>query len=164
MIRHDAYKLSGYLEVFRLRKGREPELLHSTKNTIYEDLQTNLRNVLISRSVEYGVDAVAWGSYDARGGTFVDSDWAGTTSSGTQGALKMTAVGSNQAKLSGTFNFSSTKLMNYFQVGRGYTPAGAGVDSLFTGLYGYDSSILTGSSSLQYDNGDAFVLNWFLNN
>jgi len=74
--------------------------------------------------------------------------------------LIQSVVGSHQAKFSGTFSFSTTKYINYFELGRGYTAAAAGVTQLMTGRYAYDDSLLTGSASLQYDNGDTFIVDW----
>lgn len=152
--------LMGHLKVYKVGVNGVRELIHEHKNTIGSLMQTNLAAVLISRSVEYGVDAIAWGSFKVAGGTFIDSSWAGTTSSGTQGALIQSAVGSNQAKFSGTFSFSSTKNINFFQLGRGYTAAGAGVSALFTTIYNYDNSLLTGSTALTYNSGEALILDW----
>mgnify|MGYP001562234190 FL=1 len=151
--------LDGRLEVYRVRDGIS-ELVHAHKNTVNVALRTACVNMMISRSIEKGFDAMAWGSYSSPGGTFLASDWAGTTSSGTQGGLVQSNPTTSSAKLSGTFSFSSQKLINYFQAGRGYAAAGAGVSSLFTTLYAYDSSLLTGSNSITYENGDALILNW----
>jgi len=151
--------MHGHLEVYRVRDGVR-QLMFAKRNTLYSTLSSNLRSVLISRSVEYGVDAIAWGSYSAPGGTFVDSDYAGTTGAGTKGSLKQTSVGSNQAKFSGTFSFSTQERMNWFGVGRGYTAAGGGVSALFTGLYAYDNSLLTGSTYLLYESGDSLIVDW----
>jgi hypothetical protein len=159
MFRHEGMKLKGNLEVWGVRNGVRT-LDHQEHNAIWVTLQTNLRNVLVNRSVEYGVDAIAWGSFSAPGGTFVDSSWAGTTSSGTQGGMIQSSIGTTKAKFSGTFTFSTTKQINYFELGRGYTAAGAGVSALFTGRYAYDNSLNTGSTWLTYENGDSFVVDW----
>ena len=151
--------IKGHIQVWGIRKGVRT-LDYEHKNTIFVTLYTNLRTVMISRSVEYGVDAIAWGSFKAPSGTFIDSSWAGTTSSGTQGALIQSAVGSIQAKFSGTFSFAGQKQLNYFELGRGYTPAAAGVTQLFTSRYAYDQSLLTGSTALTYESGDSFIINW----
>lgn len=151
--------IRGEIQVYGIRNGIKTLDWHHS-NTIDTTLYTNLRTVLISRAVEYGVDAIGWGSYSSPGGTFVDSDYAGTTSTGTQGALIQSAVGSISAKFSGTFAFGGAKSINYFQLGRGYVAAGAGVSSLFTSLYAHDSSLLTGSTGISYDTGDSFIVDW----
>ncbi len=151
--------IHGHIQVWGIRQGKKT-LDFEYHNTIWPTLQTNLRNVMISRSVEYGVDALAWGSFKGPAGSFIDSDWAGTTSSGTKGAMIQSSVGTNKAKFSGTFTFSTSKLLNYFELGRGYTPAGAGVTQLFTGRYAYDDSLVVATSSIQYDNGDSFIIDW----
>lgn len=155
----DSTKLFGRLEIYRVRNNIR-ELVYEKKNTLNVTLYTNLRTVLISRSVEYGVDAIAWGSYKDPAGSFIDSDYAGTTSTGTQGGLVQSAVGSLQSKFSGTFSFTTTKSINFFELGRGYTPAAGGVTQLFSGRYAYDNSLLTGSTSIQYVNGDSLIVDW----
>ena len=155
----DSAKLFGKLEVYRVRNSIR-ELVYSKKNTLNVTLYTNLRTVLISRSVEYGADAIGWGSFKSPAGSFIDSDYAGTTSTGTQGGLVQSAVGSLQAKFSGTFSFTTTKDMNFFELGRGYPPAAAGVTQLFTGRYAYDNSLLTGSAYIRYVNGDSLIIDW----
>jgi len=156
------HKIYGHIEVYRcLSKDLlDRELVYSRPNAIYITMQTRLRDVLINRSIQYGVDAIAWGSFYNPAGTFVDSDWSGTTSAGTKGALIQSAVGSIQAKFSGTFSFSSTKQINYFQLGQGYQAAGGGISSLFSSLYNYDNSLLTGSTFLTYNNGDSLIVDW----
>lgn len=150
----------GQIEVYRVKNGFI-ECVFSKRNTLHVTMFSNLRTALISRSVEYGVDAIAWGSFNSPAGSFVDSDWAGTTSSGTKGGLVQSSVGNLQAKFSGTFSFSSgTRHINYFELGRGYTPAGGGVSQLFTGRYAFDNSILTGSTSIMYQSGDILIVNW----
>lgn len=158
------FKIRGHLEVWKLHKGlwSMRELILDKHQTIGTSLHTNLRTVLMSRSVEYGVDAIAWGSFKVAGGTFIDSDYAGTTSTGTKGSLIQSSVGTNQVKFSGTFSFSTTKQVNFWQIGRGYTAAAAGVSALFTTIYAYDNSLLTGSSYVPYDNGDSQIVNWTL--
>jgi len=155
----EKFPIKGELRVWGIRNGVKT-LDHFHSNTIWPTLKTNLRTVLISRSVEYGVDAIAWGSFKSPAGSFVDSYFSGTTLSGTIGALIQSVVGTHQAKFSGTFSFSTTKYINYFELGRGYTAAAAGVTQLMTGRYAYDDSLLTGSTSLQYDNGDTFIVDW----
>ena len=152
--------ITGHLRVYKVDAIGQRSLQYERFQTIGSLIQTNLCAVLISRSVEYGVDAIAWGSFKVAGGTFIDSDWAGTTSSGTKGALIQSAVGSNQAKFSGTFSFAATKNINFFQLGRGYTAAAAGISALFTTIYNYDNSLLTGSTALTYNNGEALILDW----
>ena len=157
----ESLPIKGQIRVWKVRDGiRTLEFEHN--NAIYDTLKTNLRNVLVSRSVEYGVDAIAWGSWKDPAGSFIDSDWTGTTSSGTKGALIQSQVGAAQAKFSGTFTFSSTKSINYFELGRGYTPAAGGVTQLMTGRYAHDQSLLLGSTSLTYDSGDSFIIDWTL--
>jgi len=152
-------QINGRVEVWKVREGHRL-LVHENHNTIFQTLYTNLRNVLISRSVEYGVDAVAWGSWINPAGSYIDSDWAGTTSSGTQGAFIQSAVGNLTAKYSGTFSFGATKKFNYLELGRGYTAAGPAVTQLFTDRYAYDDSLLTGSTFLTWESGDAMIVDW----
>lgn len=163
MINYENLQLIGHLEVWKIHgKTGFRELIIDKKQTIGTSLHTNLRTVLMSRSVEYGVDAIAWGSFKSPAGSFIDSNWAGTTGSGTQGALIQSAVGTNQVKFSGTFSFSGDKSANVFQLGRGYTAAGAGITALFTTIYAYDVSLLTGSSFVSWGNGDSQIVNWTL--
>lgn len=156
------FNVEGHLEVIKVHRDGRREIIIDKKQTIGTLVITNLRNVLVSRSVEYGVDAIAWGSFKATAGSFIDSDFAGTTGSGTAGALIQSQVGSNQAKFSGTFSFSSSKSVNMWQLGRGYTAAGASVTALFSTIYAYDNSLLTGSTFVSFSNGDAQIVNWTL--
>lgn len=159
MSSYENLSIRGHLKVYKIRDGYK-QLMHENKNTIGSQMYINLANVLISRSVEYGYDAIAWGSFKVAGGTFIDGTFAGTTSSGTGGSLIQSIYGSLAAKLSGTFSFTTTKLINFFELGRGYTAPAAGVTALFTSIYNYDNSLLTGSTSLQYDNGDTMIVDW----
>lgn len=149
---------NGFLTVYRSRNGYT-DTVYKVKNAISSAMYNNLANVLVNRSVEYGYDAMAWGSFVTSCGSYVDSDYSGTTSTGTQGAL-IQSVSSNVVRISGTWTFSTTKQINMFRAGRGYTPAGAGVTELFTTLYNYDSSLLTGSTYLTYLNGDTMIIDW----
>jgi hypothetical protein len=154
----DYFKTSGYLKVYRVREGYT-ELLHQHKNTINNVLLNNLAQAMISRSVDYGVDAIAWGSYVNAGGTYVDGTYCGTTGLGTGGGLVQGRI-ANLATYTGTFSFSTTKLINMFRMGRGYTAPAGGVTELFTSLYTYDNSLLTGSTNLTYVTGDLMIINW----
>lgn len=158
----DRFGIRGHLEVYRIKIGGEKEKVYDHHNTINSVLQSTLRNVLISRSVSYGVDAIAAGSVVGGGGTFIFTTFAGTTSSGTSGALIMTSVGSNQAKFSGTLNFGSTVQINAYMLGAGYTPAGAGVINMFTSVYAYDYSLYQGTTSLTFVNGESQIIDWTL--
>ena len=157
---YDGLTARGHLKIWKVRPDGYKSLEHEHKNVIGSQMYINLANVLINRNVEYGYDAIAWGSYRAGVGTFLDGTFAGTTSSGTGGSLIQSIYGSLAAKLSGTFSFTTTKLINFFELGRGYTAPGAGVTALFTTIYNYDYSLLTGSTSLQYDNGDTMIVDW----
>jgi len=151
-------KVTGQIEVYRVKNSIR-ELIYWKNNLVSTPLLNNLAQTMIQRSIEIGVDAIAWGSFKVAGGTFIDSDWAGTTSSGTKGALIQSRTLS-VVKHSGTFSFSTTKQINMFRMGRGYTAAGAGVAELFTTLYNIDSSLLTGSTFLTYNNGDTLIVDW----
>lgn len=161
---YDSLKqITGHIQVYKIDALGKRTLQFEKKQTIGTSMYANIALVLTSRSVEYGVDAMAWGSFKAAGGTFIDSDWAGTTSSGTKGALIQSIVSSVTSKFSGTFSFSSTKQINFLQLGRGYTAAGAGVSQLFTTIYNYDNSLLTGSTNLTYNNGESMIVDWSTN-
>ena len=154
-------KIHGHLEAYKITSGGERLRMYGKKNTINVDLYTALRNSLLTRANEIAVDAIAWGSWkDPSAGSFVDSDYAGTTGAGTQGALIQSQVGSIAAKFSGTFSFSSTKQINFFELGDGYVPAAGGVTELFTNRYCYDNSLLTGSTYLTYENGESLIVDW----
>jgi len=154
----DLIKVVGNLKVHRIRNGYE-ELIYKNHNSINSVLLANLATTMISRSVNYGVDAMAWGSYRGAYGSFWDSDYAGTTGSGTKGGLVQGVI-AGMATYTGTFTFSTNKSINMFRMGRGYTAAGAGVTELFTSVYTYDSSLYNGGQSLSYVNGDLMILNW----
>src|SRR5512135_2733017 len=99
----ESVPVKGELKVWGVRNGvKTLDWYH--QNTCNVALYTNLRNVLINRSIEYGVDAIAWGSYSSPAGSFVSSDYSGTTSTGTQGGMVQSSVGSISAKFSGTFS------------------------------------------------------------
>ncbi len=159
-MRYEDLPIIGHIQAIKIHKNGFREVILDRFQNMGTSMFSNLRSVLISRSVEYGVDAMAWGSFKASAGTFIDSDWAGTTSTGTKGALVQASVGSLLATFSGTFSFSSTKQINGFFMGRGYTPAAGGVTQLFTSIYNYDFSLLTGSTFVSFDNGDSLVVNW----
>jgi hypothetical protein len=149
----------GHITVRRIRDGFI-ETLMDKRQTIGSAIKTNLAAVLYSRSVEYGVDAIAYGSFSSPGGTFVAGSWAGTTSGGTIGNLIMSNPAAGQAKFVGTFQFGATAQINYFGIGRGYTAPASGVSAIFTGLYAYDNSLNTGSTYLTYNSGDLLVVDW----
>lgn len=157
---NENFAVVGRLEVYKVKRTGERELMYAKKNTINVDLYTALRNSLLTRGNEIAVDAIAWGSFKAPAGTFVDSDYAGTTGAGTQGGMVQSTVGSLSAKFSGTFSFASSKYPNYFEIGDGYTAAAGGVTKLFTNRYAYDNSLLTGSTFLTYDAGESLIVNW----
>jgi len=150
--------VEGKLTVYRGRHNIY-DTMYAVKNAIATPLFVNLADVIINRQIEYGLDAIAWGSYVAPVGSYVDSDWAGTTSTGTKGALIQSRV-SNLISVIGTFSFGATKQINMFRTGRGYTPAAPAVTELFTTLYNYDTSLLTGSTYLTYESGDTMIIDW----
>jgi len=160
---NESVPMVGRLEVWKVTAGGQRLQMFAKKNTINVDVYTAFRNSLLTRANEIGVDAIAWGSWkDPGAGTFIDSDYAGTTSAGTKGSLIQSQVGSISAKFSGTFSFSTTKQINFFEIGDGYNVAGAGVTKLFTNRYAYDNSLLTGSTFLVYENGESLIIDWTL--
>lgn len=159
---NDNFKIKGYIQAFKIRDGYK-ELMYEHHNTIGSWLYSNLRYALIYRSVDVACDAIAWGSYKHIAGSYIDSSYAGTTSTGTIGNLIRTAIGYTQVKFSGTFPFTSQKLINSFQMGDGYTPAGIGVNALFTNIYAYDNSMIAAVNYLTYENGDTLIIDWTLN-
>lgn len=149
--------LNGEIEVYRVRDGIR-SLVFQKENLVNSTLYSNLRNVLISEFVNYGVDAIAWGSWRHSAGSYTGADFAGTTGLGTKGGLFIQSIGNLQAKFGGTFSFTSTKLINRFELGMGYQ--GAGYTTLFTNLYAFDYSLSNGTTNLIYDAGDQLIVQW----
>jgi hypothetical protein len=151
--------LHGKVEIYRVKDFRRI-LEYSTHNTIVDNLETVLIQSLLSRSANNCVDAIAWGSYVRSSGTYVDSDYAGTTSTGTKGSLIMSNPDAFSSKFSGTFPFSGYKEINLFELGHGYVPAAPGISGLFSSRYAADSSLYIGSTCLIYNAGEALIYDW----
>jgi len=156
---NDYFKVKGNIQAYRVRDGYK-ELMYEHHNTIGTQLYSNLRDYLITRTGNLCVEAIAWGSYGYSCGSYKESDYAGTTPYGTQGGLIQSSIGSLQAKFSGTFSFTSTKQINSFQMGNGYTPANTGIIKLFTSPYCFDQSMITATTYLTYQNGDKLIIDW----
>lgn len=154
---NDQFKVRGMLDVYRLRDNNL-ELVYKHHNTISAGFQTNIQN-LLTTGAALGVQAIGWGSWSVPAEEYIDGDYAGTTALGTKGALVQTKVGTNQCKFSGTFDFTSTKLINSFCIGNGYV--GNADTPMFNALFAYQNSLI-GTGNIQYDNGDKAIINWTL--
>ena len=163
----EQFKAKGFIEVYRVRENVR-SLVFAKEQTIDTVLYTTLRNKLNaydSAGRGAGIDGITWGSMDGRSGTMVDGTCVGTwaaAAGGTGGNMIRSTPSTQQVKVSGTFTFLTTKNMKYFELGQGYVAAAAGVTSMVTTRYAYDNSILTGSTSLTYLNGESLIVDWTL--
>jgi len=141
-------KIKGHIVVYKINTNNERLKIYEHKNTIHVNMYTYFRNALTNRNYDASIDYMVWGSYNAPLGEFLDGTFIGTGAFGSNSKLVMTSVGSLASKFTGTFAFLATKIINYFQLGRGYNDVG--FSNLVTTPFAYDQSLLTGSKFVYY--------------
>jgi hypothetical protein len=159
----DYTQMHGWLTVYKRTKSGIITCELNKHNTLTATFYTALRNKLVSRdSAGRGasVDGITWGSFNNVCGSYVDGTYAGTFAAGSNANLVISTPTSQQIKCCATFSFSTTKYINYFELGQGYAAPATGIVQLITSQYAYDNSLFIGSNSLVYNSGETMWINW----
>lgn len=147
----------GHITIYKIDVNGDRLVMYDHRNTLHSNMYNAFGNSLITRSNDASIDYMAWGTYNATAGTFIDGTYVGTGNVGTNSKLIMSLSGSS-ARFVGTFGFLATKQINYFQIGRGYnTPTSS---SLITTPYAYNNTLNTGSTWITYENGETLIVDW----
>lgn len=147
----------GHIICYKITNNGERIKVYEHRNTIHVNMYQGFANSLVTRNNDASIDYMCWGSYTDPYGTFADGTYAGTGATGTNNKLVMSLTGSS-ARFLGTFGFTTTKKINYFQMGRGYN--GLALSSLNTTPYAYDRSQLDGSTWQTWNSGETLVVDW----